>query len=625
MLPIFKNWLKRGIMKRINKNKNTFISFIKTQIYFSKLIYKEHPKSFILYFVLSLLISLIPPILIILNKEMIDAISTMGDNPDNYKIAVSLLIVYFLLQYFSAVIKNLLGYIFTKITQTVNFILKKLMISKLFIIPLSEYEDSIFFDTINLANVALRGNGVKVTSNVIGIISSLISLFGILGILLSIHWLMPIALFFSTLPGIVLIFIAKTKKYKTNKKTSPTERELGFTESLFLNKNSIKEIKIFNLGNYLIEKWSKLFKQVQKYNLDLALWESKTESIAVLILNISSFGVSLLLINQIQNNNLSIGSYVALLGAVTAVQGIFASIGGNLGSIFETAIYNSALMKILNYEEKGISIKESVEIQQIDSISIENVSFYYPKSNYKVLDNVTLKINRGEKISILGYNGSGKTTLANCILGLYDVSEGLVNVNGINLTRIEKTKYFEKISAIFQDFYRYKYSVRENIGFGDLKKLDDDQELYKLLQKVELYEKVKNYQYNLDTYLTKELSEGSELSGGEWQRIAIARGFLKDSDLIILDEPTASLDPITEMKIFEIFNNLSETKTTITISHRIGPTKLSDRIIVMNKGKIVEEGTFNELMNKRGLYYEMYISQSKWYENEDNIIEEGAM
>lgn len=137
-----------------------------------------------------------------------------------------------------------------------------------------------------------------------------------------------------------------------------------------------------------------------------------------------------------------------------------------------------------------------------------------------------------------------------------------------------------------------------------------------MLRKVELYEKVNSYRNNLDTYLTIEMPEGSELSGGEWQRLAIARGFLKEADLIILDEPTAALDPITEVKIFKMFRNLSKQKTTITISHRIGPTRYADRILVMDKGKIVEEGTFQELMDKKGSYYEMYKSQSKWYENQ---------
>ncbi|EEM49107.1 ABC superfamily ATP binding cassette transporter, membrane protein [Bacillus thuringiensis serovar pakistani str. T13001] len=490
------------------------------------------------------------------------------------------------------------------------------MLTKLIKIPLKEYEDSSFFDTINLANIAISGNGVRVISSLIGVLQSLISLIGICGILLAIHWILPIALFLSTLPGIILIFIAKSKNYRMTKETAAKDRELGFTDNLFVDKSAIREIKINDSGDFLLNKWSNLFKVIQKYKLNLALWECKTKSIAALLLQVSSLVVSLILVYQIFDNKLSIGDYVALLGAVASVQSIFGSIGSHLGSIFETAIYNSALMQILDYDVKNKKEVDPIEIQSVEEISLKNISFYYPKTNVKVLDNINLKINKGENISIVGHNGSGKTTLVKCILGLYDVSDGEIRVNEKNIKDIDKITYFERVAAIFQDFYKYKFSVRENLGFGNLKKLNDDQELYNALQKVGLYEKVKNYQFNLDTYLTREIPAGRELSGGEWQKLAIARGFLKDSDLIILDEPTAALDPLSEMKIFELFNKLSENKTTITISHRLGPTKYSDRIIVMDNGNIVEEGNYDELMNKRGVYYEMYLSQAKWYEEQ---------
>ncbi|RWQ77822.1 ABC transporter ATP-binding protein [Bacillus cereus] len=598
------------------KRHNQFWAFIKTQKYFLGYIYIEHPLSLILFCILSLITATIPPILIILNKQTIDTITNIHNNPDAQEVVIILLVVTFLLQYFSSVLSNIGIYIFTRITQTVNYVLKKIMLTKLIKIPLKEYEDSSFFDTINLANIAISGNGVRVISSLIGVLQSLISLIGICGILLAIHWILPIALFLSTLPGIILIFIAKSKNYRMTKETAAKDRELGFTDNLFVDKSAIREIKINDSGDFLLNKWSNLFKVIQKYKLNLALWECKTKSIAALLLQVSSLVVSLILVYQIFDNKLSIGDYVALLGAVASVQSIFGSIGSHLGSIFETAIYNSALMQILDYDVKNKKEVDPIEIQSVEEISLKNISFYYPKTNVKVLDNINLKINKGENISIVGHNGSGKTTLVKCILGLYDVSDGEIRVNEKNIKDIDKITYFERVAAIFQDFYKYKFSVRENLGFGNLKKLNDDQELYNALQKVGLYEKVKNYQFNLDTYLTREIPAGRELSGGEWQKLAIARGFLKDSDLIILDEPTAALDPLSEMKIFELFNKLSENKTTITISHRLGPTKYSDRIIVMDNGNIVEEGNYDELMNKRGVYYEMYLSQAKWYEEQ---------
>ena len=258
---------------------------------------------------------------------------------------------------------------------------------------------------------------------------------------------------------------------------SAKEREMNFTGALFTDKRSLKEIKIYNLGNYLLNKWKELFKYTRGKKIGLALWELKSRSLAAFVLQIANIGVSIFLVYQIFDAKLSIGSYVALLTAVTTVQGLFGSIGGNLGTIFETAIYNNALLSILNYSEGKKENSHLIKINNIENISLENASFCYPNSNTKALDSVSLKIKKGANISIVGYNGSGKTTLAYCILGLFDLEKGKLRVNNDVIDTIDMNSYLNKTSAIFQDFMRYKYSIRENVGFGDLSKLHNDHEL----------------------------------------------------------------------------------------------------------------------------------------------------
>ncbi|MDN3233547.1 ABC transporter ATP-binding protein [Priestia megaterium] len=597
------------------KNKKPFKIFINSQIYFLKLIIKEHPRNAIFFVLITLLSSVSPPLVVLLNKETIDKISSINGDIAAFKIVIYLLILYYLLNYAIEIFRETQNYIFEKISLTINFVLKGMISEKLMITPLKKFEDSFFYDTIKLANISLSGSGIKVVQNVVGIMGSLVSLVGIFGILMSIHWSLPFALFLSTLPGIILIFASKMKSYHMERELSPVEREMTFTEGLFIDKRSLREIKIYNTGEFLLNKWKILFKDTAERKLNLALWELKSNSLAVFILQISSLAVSVFLVYQIFGKELSIGSYIALITAVTTVQGLFGSIGGNLGDIFETAMYNEALLNILNYEKEEKE-RDLIPINSIESISLENASFYYPNSNEKVLDNVSLHISKGDNISIVGYNGSGKTTLAYCLLGLFELNKGSLKVNNINLNDIDKSLYLDRVSAVFQDFMRYKYTVKENVGMGNLNKINNDGKIYESLKKVGMHEKVQNYSNGLETFLTKELPEGSELSGGEWQRIALARAFLKDADLIVLDEPTAALDPISELQVFDIFHKLSNRKTTLTISHRIGPTKRSDLIIVMDQGKIIEQGSFDELINKRGKFYTMYESQSLWYKDE---------
>ncbi|SHH47568.1 ABC transporter ATP-binding protein [Virgibacillus chiguensis] len=596
--------------------KKSFSLFIKSQTYFLKLIIKEHPKLFFLFSLLTLFISLLPPFIIYLNKELIDSISIISSNSNMLKTSIILLSIFFFLNYLDSVINLINEYIFSKISYTVNYVLKSLLIDKYIAIPLKEYEDSSFYDTIGLSNSAIDGNGVKVVQEVISIIGSMISAIGIFGTLLSIHWSLPIALFFSSLPGIIFLVMAKQKGFDMQREVSPDERELGFTDGLFVNRSVLKEIKLFNSGSFLINKWSYLFKKVRNKKMSIQKWEVKTQSFAALVLQISSLGVSIFLVLQIYRGDLSIGSYVALLTAVTAIQGIFGGIGGSLGNVFETAIYNNALLKILNYKINNTSDNNEKKLVDIQTICFENATFSYPKTSIKVLENVNLTITKGEKVSIVGANGSGKTTLVNCILGLYQLTSGKIKVNDIDIKEINITDYYKDISVIFQDFTKYKYTLKENINFSNETNDLAEGEIFESLKKVSLDEKVLTFKEGLNTYLTKEMPNGSELSGGEWQRVALARAVYKNTNFIVLDEPTAALDPIAELEIFNMFHNISKDKTSVTVSHRIGPTKLSDRIIVIEKGEIVEEGTFNYLMSTKGLYYKMYKAQSKWYDSE---------
>lgn len=606
------------------KNSNAFKLFVQSQIYFLKLIIKERLKLFLLFSFIVFISSIIAPFSILIQKEIIDQISNLNSEIIKFKWIIILLIIYTFLVYTSEFLKEYQDYIFLKITYTVNYVLKSLMNNKLIKIPLKEFEDSSFYDTLNLSGQALQGNGIKVVQNLINIIGSIISLITLFGILTSLHWSLPIAIFLSTLPGIVIVMISKFKGYRMERELSANDRELSFTESLFFDKRSLREIKIYNSGHFLNSKWNKLYNFAVDKKMKLAFWELKNNSGAMLIIQVANIGVSIFLVYQVFGNGLTIGSYVALVTAITTMQGIFARIGGNLSVIFEIAIYNNALLTILGYEVEENEKDETqlLKIDRIESIYLKDATFCYPNSKVKVLDSVTFKINRGDRVSIVGNNGSGKTTLAYCLMGLYDLDSGVLEINGVPIAEVNKKTYFKKISIIFQDFTKYKYSLRENITIGNVEEIHADKKMEHILNNVGLNNKVKDLVYGLDTYLAKDLPDGTEFSGGEWQKVAISRAFIKDAEMILLDEPTAALDPKSELKIFELFHDLSKDKTTLTISHRIGPTRRSNAIIVMDKGKIVEKGTFEELLINKGLFYEMYNSQSQWYIDEQAKKEE---
>lgn len=246
------------------------------------------------------------------------------------------------------------------------------------------------------------------------------------------------------------------------------------------------------------------------------------------------------------------------------------------------------------------------------AIVAENVSFTYPTRETPAIRNVYVHIEPGERIAIVGENGAGKTTLVKLLTGLYQADEGVSHFDGARLTPDRAVAIRQRIAAVFQDFSHFELTVRENIGFGDVARLHDDDCLLEAAERAGAAEIIERQVDGLDSYLGRSFGE-TDVSGGEWQRLALARAFFKDADLIVFDEPTAALDAKAELVLFRRFIDIAEGRTAIMISHRLGAARLADRVLVLRDGKIVEQGTHDELIAIGGEYKALFDAQAQWY------------
>lgn len=477
-------------------------------------------------------------------------------------------------------------------------------------LPLISFENT---DILNLQHRAINCveqetlSQIYMSSTVF--ITSGISVVSTVAVLASYHiWFVPISIF-SVLPYFVARILRGKEFYSLKKAQSKKTRRLNYLWGLFYDKRAMKEMRVMGFGEYLSQKWTETRDEVNE-----ELWEQNIKDEKSLLfcdsLKILGYGLSILLaLFLVVSGQISIGVFGACIAAFKSMQEATKSFLIDLGNMPEKMAFANDYFEFLDLEEDTNGEETFTGLKE--SITLSNVSFAYPNQNHCALNRVSLTIRKGEKIVVLGVNGSGKTTLSKLILNLYSPIQGEIRYDHIPSSNIEKGSLHFYLSVIPQSFTSYNLTVRENVAISDLKHRNDDSLIKQTLTAAGLTS-LMNEIGGLDEQLGREFG-GKEPSGGQWQKLAIARGLFRASEFIILDEPTSALDPLIETEILKQFIEIAKNKTAVVISHRVGLCKLADRIIVMKDGQICESGKHDDLIKQDGEYKRLYTAQEQWY------------
>lgn len=587
-------------------------NYLKNASFSIKITYQAAKYYFVLKSALSLLLSFVPIVKIYIWKIIIDLLISASAN-EMLTGLVKYAILYFTVHLVQELIIKMSQYIEYKYNDKVNYYVENLLLEQFAAVDLGFYDSSEYRDKLNQV-WDIKSSVTALASLFFAQVQTLLSF--IVSLILFARWNAAYALVI-VLCSLPIIFV----EWKVNQldinfsmQNQKNERAMRYFKYIFTNYDNSLEIKLYNIKDFLIGKyidsWKEYYKNRKKFTAKIAALMFVSLLISTFV---SQLLLYILLIGKIAKKIISIGDAMYYMS-------LFHNLYNSTVSLIRIISSSNAAFVRLNTVKEFINQKPMVQkngmltLDKIQKIEFSHVYFRYPgKENY-VLEDCSFTMEAGQQIGLVGENGCGKSTIVKLILRLYDVEEGEILLNGIDIMEYDIEKYRAMFSVLFQDFIKYSFTLRENVSLSDIEKSDNDERIKDALSKSEMSELVSTWDKGLETPLTRNFEpDGKELSGGQWQRIALSRVFFADRDFVILDEPSASLDVFAEEKIFHQFQQLSGNRSSIIISHRLSSIVAADKILVLKNGRILEQGKHRELLSKNGYYSELFYAQAQSY------------
>ena len=580
-----------------------------------KIVWDSGPVVVVLGFVFRLLAALQPVALLYVSKLIIDTIVTILSKHQAIPVRLWWLVA---TEFAIAVLGNIL-------TRTIDY-LDSLLADKYMRhvsiqvmkhaaeLDVIAYEDPVFYDRLERARVQAtdRLAMIQMLGRLIQQVITTITLS--VSIIYFSPWLLLLLI-----AGVLPAFVGESHfaflGYAKNFRQTPVRRQLDYLRVLGGSKEAAKELKLFGLSKFLTERFTRLSDEVYEENVALSKRKLIAGGLLSIIGSLGYYSAYVYVIWRTVMGALTIGSLYFLAGAILQASSNIQQIFSTLSGVADQALFLTDLLAFFEMQptirSKPNALPAPRPIRR--GFEFRNVSFAYPGSERRILKNLDFTLHVGERVALIGENGQGKTTIVKLITRLYDPTEGQILLDGVDLREYSLEDLYREIGVIFQDFMRYEMTARENVAVGRIEELDNTNEIVAASHKSLADEVVAKLPGGYDQMLGRRFDNGVDLSGGEWQKLALARAYLRNAQLLILDEPTAALDARSEYEVFERFAELTGGKMALFISHRFSTVRMADRIVVLSEGQITEDGTHERLMALGGQYAGMFEMQAASY------------
>lgn len=578
-----------------------------------KLIFHASKKYFIMYWIFSFIMVFIPfvPLYlwrILLNKLTITSVFSI----DSFVTLISLALMFCLCTIIQKLLDMLNNIISYKYNDEIDYYIDNILISTIAKMDLAFFDSSTQAD--KLAHVVGLMNNL--TKHIPQMLFSTIQMLAwntvSLAIISNVNSIYPLIVVLLSIPTIIGNKIVKKRNYEFRKSCTRAERKISYYQGLF-NGAKMPEIKLYGLKDYFSKLYYDSWKPLNQAKIKNSVLNFVINSVLGIVLAVSDILIYLFLIAKLVIHTIAVGDFAYYLSILSEFRWRFVGLFDDLNSLFELS---DEFVDIREFFDSEYLYPSSGEKKPSSNPMIEfyNVSFKYPNKEEYILNGCSFIIKHGETVGLVGLNGAGKSTIVKLLCRFYDPTDGKILVDGVDIKEYDIVAIRKLFGVLFQEYVKYALTLRENIALSDVSRMDDDDEIRSAAERSQVLDFSSEFEHGFDENLTRMFDpNGRELSGGQWQRISLARTFFRNAPIVLLDEPSSALDPVAEQQIFEDFAKISANKSAVLISHRLSSIMLCDKILVLKDGRIIEQGTHSELLKFGGEYARLFNLQAEKY------------